>query len=342
MPIPTPTDLPPLASLRPLVDKFGEARVLVVGDVVADRFLYGSTTRISREAPALVVHREAEEIRPGGAGNAMMNTAALGARVMAAGYLGDDAVGVALRAALDDAGVDTTHLVARDDAPTPVKTRVMAGGRHTVRQQILRIDADERWPHDDGAAERLDAAISAGLADADALLLSDYGIGSVTPSTIACRAADLRAAGCRVAADSRCELMQFRGVGVVTPNEEEVEEALGMRPGTLDDELEVAGRRLIDELGCEAAIITRGSRGMAVFEADGTQALLPIHGTTEIADVTGAGDTVIATLTTALVVGASVLEAARLANVAAGLAVMKRGTATVSADELRAALGAGA
>jgi rfaE bifunctional protein kinase chain/domain len=342
MPISTPADLPPLTSLRPLVDRFHEARLVVCGDVVADRFLYGSTTRISREAPALVVRRETEEIRPGGAGNAIMNAAALGARVAAVGYIGGDATGDALRAALEEAGVDTRHLLARDDAPTPVKTRVMAGGRHTVRQQILRIDADERWPADDTWLQRLDAALAAALDDTNALLLSDYGMGSAAPQMIACRAVDLRATGRALVVDSRCALLQYRGAAVVTPNEEEAEEALGIRPGSLDDQLESAGERLLAELGCDAALITRGSRGMALFEAGGTATLLPIHGSDQIADVTGAGDTVIATLTAALVVGASMLQAARLANIAAGLVVMKRGTATVSAGELRAALEAGA
>jgi rfaE bifunctional protein kinase chain/domain len=311
---------------------------VVWGDVVADRFLYGSTTRISREAPALVVRRESEEIRPGGAGNAMMNTAALGARVVAAGYLGNDACGRQLRAALEDAGIDTTHMIERDDAPTPIKTRVMAGGRHTVRQQILRIDADDPWPPADGFGERLDQGLAAALEDADALLLSDYDMGSVPANAVACRGPDLRARGCHVIVDSRSALMQYRGVSVITPNEDEVEEALGIVSGALDEQLEAAGARLIAELGCEAVLITRGSRGMALFEADGTVTLLPIHGTEEIADVTGAGDAVIAAFTTARVVGASLLQAARIANVAAGLAVMKRGTATVPAAEVRAAL----
>jgi len=338
MPLSTPSDLPPLATLCALVDKFAQARVVVWGDIVADRFLYGSTTRISREAPALVVRREGEEIRPGGAGNVMMNTAAMGAQVSAVGYLGADDIGAKLRQALQAGGVDTTHLVERDDAQTPMKTRVMAGGRHTVRQQILRIDADERWPADADCAAKLEEELAAGLANGDALLLSDYDMGSVSPQAIACRTTDLRAAGCNIVADSRCALMQYRGVSVVTPNEEEVEEALAIRSGDLDDQLEDAGQRLLEELGCDAALITRGSRGMALFEANGNNLLLPIHGTEEIADVTGAGDTVIAALTTALVVGASMLQAARIANVAAGLAVMKRGTATVARAELRAAL----
>jgi len=331
-------DVAKLAALCPWLDRFAEARVVVWGDVIADRFVYGSTTRISREAPALVVRRESEEIRPGGAGNAMMNTAALGAQVVAVGFLGSDDAGVELRAVLDAAGIDTTHLVARDDAPTPVKTRIMAGGRHTVRQQILRIDADRPWPPDDGARRRVREALAASLADADALLISDYGMGNVCPETIAEISKPLRDRGAMVTADSRDALMAYRGVGVVTPNEDEVEAALDIPAGGLGDELDDAGGRLLAELACDAVLITRGSRGMSLFQADGTTTHLPIHGTDEIADVTGAGDAVIAAFTVAAVVGASMLDAARIANVAAGLAVMKRGTAAVPATELRAAL----
>ena len=342
MPVSTPTDLPPLSTLSKWVERFPEARVVVWGDVVADRFLYGSTTRISREAPALVVRREGEEIRPGGAGNAMMNAAALGVQVCGVGYLGHDECGRALRAALESAGVDTSHLVERDDAPTPIKTRVMAGGRHTVRQQILRIDADDPWPPADGFGKRLEVELTAGLENADALMLSDYDMGSVSATLIACKSTELRARGCSIIVDSRNALMQYRGVSVLTPNEDEVEHALGIVAGGLDDQLDSAGERLLADLGCEAVLITRGSRGMALFDTDGTRALLPIHGTEEIADVTGAGDAVIAAFTAARVVGASMLEAARIANVTAGLAVMKRGTAAVPAAELRAALQASA
>ena len=190
----------------------------------------------------------------------------------------------------------------------------------------------------DAAHQQVRDALSESLADADALLISDYGMGNVCVETVSEIIQPLRDRGVVVVADSRNALMNYRGVGVVAPNEEEVEAALNIPAGALDGELEEAGKRLIKELQCDAALITRGSRGMSLFQADGTIVHLPIHGTDQIADVTGAGDAVIATFTTASVVGASMLEAARIANVAAGLAVMKRGTATVPAEELRAAL----
>jgi len=335
------TNLPPLATLCARVDRFARARIVVWGDVVADRFLYGSTTRISREAPALVVRREAEETRPGGAGNAMMNAAALGARVSAAGFVGADATAAELRATLAANGIETGYLLEREDAPTPRKTRIMAGGLHTIRQQILRIDDDPPWPAA-AASERLRDALLASLEGADALLVSDYGMGSVPPALLAEIIQEARRRGTVVVADSRKALLSYAGVNVVTPNEEEVEAALQIDPDGLEEQLGEAGARLLEALSCDAVLITRGSRGMALFEAGGNSVQLAIHGTDEIADVTGAGDAVIATLATALVVGATMLEAARLANVAAGLAVMKRGTATVPAEELRAALEQGA
>jgi rfaE bifunctional protein kinase chain/domain len=268
----------------------------------------------------------------------MMNTAALGAQVTAIGFLGGDDASRELRTAFGAAGIDTTYLVERNDALTPMKTRIMAGGRHTVRQQILRIDADRGWPVSDASDQRIREALASSLSDADALLISDYGMGNVAAETVSEITKPLRDRGVVVVADSRNALMNYRGVNVVAPNEEEVEVALDIPAGALGNELDNAGRRLITELECEAALITRGSRGMSLFQANGTINHLPIYGTDQIADVTGAGDAVIAAFTTAHVAGASMFEAARIANVAAALAVMKRGTATVPANELRAAL----
>ena len=334
----TPPNLPPLATLRPWVDRFRDARITVWGDVVADRFVYGATTRVSREAPALVLRREGEEIRPGGAGNTMMNAAALGARVAAVGYLGGDSAGDDLRQVLDGAGVVTDHLVVRTDAPTPKKTRVMAGGVHTVRQQVLRIDEDDPWPDLDAAATDLDAALNSSLDDTDALLVSDYSMGSVREAAVTPRIGSLHGGEVPVVADSRAALLSFARVTAATPNEEEVEKALGVDLDGDTEALERAGRQLLEQLAAKAILITRGSSGMALFEEDAPTIHLPIHGTNEIADVTGAGDAVIAAFTLALVAGASMLEAALISNVAGALVVRKRGTATISADELGTAL----
>ncbi|MFQ5745087.1 MAG: bifunctional heptose 7-phosphate kinase/heptose 1-phosphate adenyltransferase [Acidobacteriota bacterium] len=338
MPVSPSSSLPPLVTLRPWIERFSGIRVAVWGDIVADRFLYGSTTRVSREAPALVLCYESEEVRPGGAANAMMNAAGLGARVTAMGYLGEENVGKTLRSALTAGGVSTDELILRQDAHTPVKTRVMAGGHHTVRQQVLRIDEDQPWPRNEETEQRLVGALAAGLDNIDAMLISDYGLGSVDGSLYSELHGHLGKRSLPVTLDSRSALLEFRGVTAATPNEAEVERAMMVQLDGHPENLQPAGEELLDRLGCEALLITRGSCGMTVFERSGPTVHLPIHGSDQIADVTGAGDAVIAVFTLGLAAGATTLEAARLANVVGGLAVMKRGTATISQQELAEAV----
>lgn len=326
-----------LSALRPALQGFADLRLVVWGDLVGDVFLYGSTTRVSREAPALVLCYESEELRPGAAGNAALNAAALGASVQFVGFVGDDAAGRALRDRLASRGVGADGVVERSDASTPLKTRVMAGGHHTARQQILRIDRDRPWQHDDGAAGTLKDRLLAAVDGADALLISDYGLGSVSASTFR----ELRRTAPEdllTTLDSRHALLEYSGVSAATPNQGEVEAALGIRLDGEVEALEAAGRELLERLQSRNLIITRGSAGMAVFDGAGAPAHLPIHGTDQVADVTGAGDTVIAAFTCGLAAGVPTVDAARLANVAAGLVVMKRGTATVPLAELEEAL----
>ena len=332
----TPPTPRPLADLRPWVEAFTDQRVVVWGDLVADRFLLGSTTRVSREAPALVLRYEGEEIRPGAAGNAALNVAALGADVTVFGHVGDDEAGRQLSSALAEAGIDISGVDRRDDGSTPVKTRVMAGGAHTVRQQILRIDDEHAWrPNTD--ADAIDR-LAAELATADALLVSDYGLGTVSPTAYETLRAAAAASDVPVTVDSRHRLLDFPDATAVTPNESEVESVLRVRLDHDREAIEGAGAELLERLNCQHVLITRGSQGMAVFQRQQAPVHLPIHGTDEIADVTGAGDTVIATLTLALAAGAEVVPAARLATVAAGLVVLKHGTATIPRAELAAAL----
>lgn len=325
-----------LADLRPWLERWSGKRLVVWGDLVADCFLLGSTTRVSREAPALVLRYEGQENRPGGAGNAALNAASLGGSVSVVGFVGQDAAGNELVGALEQAGVATHGLVRRTDGSTPTKTRVMAGGAHTVRQQILRIDNDRPWPP--GEEDALLASLDVALQGADALLISDYGLGTVR-SDVWLRIRDrVRELGIPVTLDSRFDLLSYPGVTTATPNEGEVEETLRVRLDGRIEAIESAGADLLARLDCSSLLITRGSLGMVIFERESEPVHVPIHGTDEIADVTGAGDTVIATLTLALAAGASTFDSARLANVAAGLVVMKHGTAAVPRDELAAAL----
>ena len=324
-----------------LVDGFSSRRVLVVGDLIADEFIYGEVSRVSREAPVLILKYDATQIVAGGAGNAANNVAALGGRARLSGLVGADGEGRRLLASFHR-GVDKTQVVRAREYRTPVKTRILAGGVHAARQQVVRIDRDTGWPLDQAVSRAFANKIGPALDACDAVILSDYGSGLVTP---ALADAVRRAVGRRtrrrpipVIIDSRYRLLDYRGLTTCTPNESEVEAALGIEINDDLEALERAGRLLLRRSRTQAVLITRGSRGMALFQQRQPTIHVPIFGADEVADVTGAGDTVIATFALAVAAGAPLPDAARLANVAAGLVVMKAGTATVSPEELRRAL----
>ncbi|HEY7289982.1 MAG TPA: PfkB family carbohydrate kinase [Vicinamibacterales bacterium] len=324
-----------------LVDSFSSQRVLVIGDLIADEFIYGQVARVSREAPVLILKYDATELVAGGAGNAANNVASLGGRTKLVGLVGRDPEGRRLLSSFHR-GVDRTHVVRSRGYRTPVKTRILAGGVHSSKQQVVRIDREPAWPLDDAVSAALAKKIGPMLADCDAVILSDYGSGLVNPA-LARTIHQLVAGRPRrrrvpVLVDSRYRLLDYRGLTLCTPNESEAEKALGIR---IDDDgkvLERAGRALLKRTRMDAVIVTRGSRGMALFEPGQKTSHVPIFGSDEVADVTGAGDTVMATVGLALAAGASFYEAARLANYAGGLVVMKRGTATVSPRELSDAI----
>jgi D-glycero-beta-D-manno-heptose-7-phosphate kinase len=324
-----------------LIDGFGNRRVLVLGDIIVDEFIYGEVSRVSREAPVLILKYDATEVVAGGAGNAANNVAALGGLARLAGIVGADAEGRRLITSLPH-GVARTHIVRARQYRTPVKTRILAGGIHSAKQQVVRIDRDTAWPLSEAVSRAFAAKVSASLEDCDAIVLSDYGSGLIAPALVATiRGAVARRSRRRpvpIVVDSRYRLLEYQGMTACTPNESEVEQFLGVR---IDDDpaaLERAGREVLRRTRSGAALVTRGSRGMALFQPRQATIHIPIFGSDEVADVTGAGDTVIATIALALAAGASFYEAARLANYAGGLVVMKRGTATVSPDELGAAV----
>jgi rfaE bifunctional protein kinase chain/domain len=323
-----------------ILSNAADARVLVIGDLIADEYILGRVARVSREAPVLILEYSATQMVPGGAGNAAANVAALGGRVTLVTLVGRDDAGRRVREALPS-GVSRRGLLTPAGFQTPVKTRILAGGVHSAKQQVVRIDrmSPSRITAADRAAIR--KAALAALPSADAVLMSDYGSGIVTPALGRAVGAAARRLGIPVLVDSRYALTKFRGLTACAPNESEVEAALGVDLNESPRALEAAGRTLLAQTRMRAVIITRGSRGMAVFEPDQPTLHLPIYGSDEIADVTGAGDTVMATLTLAMAAGASAAKAARMANVAGGLVVMKRGTATVSAAELSRALAHG-
>ena len=321
-------------ALSSLLDRFPRARVAVLGDLVADEFVYGETERVSREAPVLIVRYESAELKPGCGANAIANLCALGAQVEAIGLIGSDDTGRKLRALLKEAGVNDAAILEVPGA-TATKTRVLAGGKNTRRQQIVRIDRDGPGAPDAQLTQKLVQALNA--SQCDAILVSDYGLGLLSKPLIdAVR--NLAAQGRTVCVDARYGLAQYRGVTLAKPNEVELEAAVGRPIGDDPQALEQAGRELLQSLEAQSLLVTRGRTGMALLRPGTPTALVPVHGSADAVDVTGAGDTVMATTTLALAAGADPVEAMRLANVAGSLKVQKPGTATVTAAELKAEL----
>jgi rfaE bifunctional protein kinase chain/domain len=319
------------------IDGMAGTRVLVVADLVLDEFEYGEIDRVSREAPVLILaHRRTDRL-PGGGANAAHNVQALDGLPIVVGRVGRDAAGDALLALLDEKRIDVSR-VWRDAAySTPVKRRVLAGSTGSVKQQIVRMDRGGGPPVDIEAAPLL-AAVRDLTASTRGTLVSDYSLGLVHAGSIGPIVGAVRAGGRPVFVDSRTQLRLFRGITAATPNLQEAEAGFGGPVGDDLDRLARAGALLRETLGAEAIVVTRGSRGMSLFSGGAEPVHLPVHGTDEVADVTGAGDTVIGAFVLALLGGGTHLEAAILANYAGGIVVMKRGTATVSRDELRHAV----
>lgn len=323
--------------LRSLLPAFEGRRIAVAGDYVLDRFVYGHPKRVSREAPVVILRFWKEETLPGGAGNTAANVRALGGIPLPLGVVGDDAEGRALTASLEGRGVETAGLVRAKGYATPTKTRILGGAPHSIKQQIVRYDREDSLPEGSPEARLLRERAAETARGAHGAILSDYGYGAISPETVA----PLRAAigaGAPILVDSRHALLTYRGVDAVTPNEEEIEECVGFPLGDSLESLERAGSVLRERIACPNVLVTRGSRGMALFPASGPPQVIPVHGTDQVADVTGAGDTVLATFSLALSAGATPLEAALLANFAGGVVVMKMGTATVTRDEIARAI----
>ena len=321
-----------------LVDAMAGQPVAMLVDLVADVFVTGIPKRISREAPVLILSWQGERLVPGGGANAVANVAALGGRPLPLGVVGDDPHGRKLLDDLAGRGVATEGILVRPGYRTPTKVRILGGGKHSIKQQIVRYDIEETLALTGEERQRLAAALerwSAGGA-VRAAILSDYGYGTVEPGLLP-RIRQALGPAATLVCDSRYRLGDFAGLDGATPNEEEAEALLAASINDDPARLEDAGRRLRDRLGARFVLITRGSRGMSLFQ-EGSSAHLPVHGTDQVADVTGAGDTVIGTFALALAAGATPLEASLLANYAGGVVVMKMGTATLTPEELRHAV----
>ena len=313
---------------------------MVLGDLMADQFVYGEISRVSREAPVLILRHERTETVPGGAANCAANLASRAARAGLVGTDGDDAAGRALLERLGEVGVDCAGVAVLPGAQTTTKVRLLAGHAHSMRQQVIRMDYEGAQPAGGGDAARIAGRLRLACADAEAVVVSDYNYGVAGAAAVEVVRASFAGEGRPVLVDSRFRLPEFAGFTSATPNEDEVEHVAGRRLETREA-LEEAGRELRERLRMKALLITRGSRGMMLVEEGAAPVHMEAVGAREAVDVTGAGDTVIAAYALALASGASYRDAARLANHAGGIVVMKRGTACVRLEELLASVSHG-
>ncbi|HEV7475513.1 MAG TPA: PfkB family carbohydrate kinase [Pyrinomonadaceae bacterium] len=320
-----------------IIRRFPQRRIVVIGDSVADQFVFGAIGRVSREAPVLILRHEQTETVPGGAANCALNLASLGAKVSLVSVAGDDEAGRALVEKLKAAGVDCSGVFSSPALRTTTKVRILAGQLHSTRQQVIRIDYEDKPLSDPELRERLRERIREEAQVSDAMIISDYNYGVADAEMASFTREAAAARKLPVMADSRFQLSNFAGFTSATPNQDEVEQLLGKEFNQLD-EFEAAAEELRERLGYRALLVTRGSHGMMLLE-DG---VAPVHleavGAREPVDVTGAGDTVMAAYTLALASDSSFPDAARVANYAGGLVVMKRGTASVTREELETSI----
>ena len=312
------------------IERFAGKKICVVGDIIADVFILGKPYRLSREAPVVVVKYEGSSIYPGSAGNTINNLSALGAKVYPIGFIGDDSIGNKLMDFFASAGGVDTGGIIRHRGDTVTKTRILAGDTHVSKQQVIRIDRDEagrRSPKEKGLFMEKLASICPHM---DAVVVSDYGHGAVSSKVI--EYMKILANDKIVVGDSRYSLKKFAGFTIITPNESEAYSLSGLGE---DRPIEEVGKRILESMHLASLLVTRGNRGMTLFLKDGNVYHIPISGKDDVADVTGAGDTVCAAVALSLASGADFLDASRIANYAAGIVVMKRGTATLTVDELK-------
>ncbi len=315
--------------LKRLLKQFSGCRILVVGDVMVDEYIWGRVSRVSPEAPVPVVLRQGSSLEPGGAANVVRTLLSLGADVSLAGCTGRDPDGEWLRERLQSEGVDIQGLLVSDEKPTTVKTRIIAH-----KQQVVRVDTEDKYPLSDEEASRFVSLVNDAAESADAVILSDYAKGVLNKATLPAIIESCLSKELIVAVDPTVKHTDlYSRATVLTPNHHEAAIMAGREMETEDD-VEEVGSVLMERLGCQYLVMTRGEDGMTVFTAaDGSIAHIPAVAR-EVYDVTGAGDTVIGSLTLALAAGGGIVDSVLLSNYAAGIVVCKFGTATVSSGEL--------
>jgi len=303
--------------------------------MVADEYLLGRPSRISREAPVLILHFSGSFVRPGGATNTAYNLCRLGAMTRVVGVVGDDEMGRRLRQTLEQEGMTTAGLIVDSSRPTSTKTRVLAKGIQEVQQQIVRIDRVDDSTIEGSLRDAMIDAVCRSIPELDALLVSDYENGVISQEVIDACLPRAREHGLRVIVDSRGDLFRFKQVTAATPNQPEAESTL-QRSIKDESDLDAAGAALLEGMEAEAVLLTRGSEGIALFERDRPpyKAPISIANDNEVVDPTGAGDTVAAVFTLAIASGATMRQAAYLGNVAGGEVVRRLGAATLTVQEL--------
>ena len=321
-------------SFLDIIDKMQGSEILILGDMIADIYLEGTISRISREAPVLVLEQASEKVVAGGAANVVNNAATLGGVVHAAGLLGDDNGADGLEGILAARSVDTKGFIRDKDRPTISKTRVIAGGRTTVSQQVVRIDKESKAPMKPEYEAEIGKYLDEVLPRVKGVVLSDYGSGTITEGLKNQILGYSQKNGIPVIVDSRYDIWRFKSVDYIKQNDAELAAAVGRE---LDSEADLvaAGKELLSKMSAKGVLITRGEDGMTLFGADGSVNNIPVSDKSEVFDVSGAGDTCVATVMLALAAGVEPLAAATLSNIASGIAVRKMGTSTVSAQELR-------
>lgn len=323
-----------MSEILKTIEAFAGRKILTIGDMIADIYLHGNIARISREAPVLVLEQAEEKIVAGGASNVTNNVASLGGASFAVGIIGDDSAGSGLVSVLKKSGVETKGLLADKTRPTIAKTRIIAGGRATVSQQIVRIDKESREPLSNETEKLLKERTSELLPKMQGVVLSDYGSGTITKAIGESVIAYCREHNLPSIVDSRYDIRRFKGADYIKQNDSEL--AAAMKCPHEDKELFSAAKALLTELDAKGVLMTRGEKGMMLFEKNGDVHDIPVSNKQEVYDVSGAGDTCVAAFILALTGGETPRLCAEISNVAAGIAVMKMGTATVSADELKA------
>jgi D-glycero-beta-D-manno-heptose-7-phosphate kinase len=324
--------------LKKIVEAFPKVTVTLLGDLVADEFVFGEISRVSREAPVLILKHRERTVLPGGGANAANNLADLGVNVLPVGIVGDDEQGRLLLKYFRHRRIPISGVLKDKSYTTVTKTRILAGMTHTARQQVVRVDREPASAPNTHLTRELYLAARNYAHASDAVLVSDYGYGAATPAIVIALREKGKLKSLPIVLDSRYRLLQYSGVTAATPNEPEVEEALGFPIGQAWGKVVAAGEQLMDRMKLQSLVITRGRDGMVAFDHKHKPVDIPIFGSDQVTDVTGAGDTVIAAFTAALAAGATTEEAAQLANYAGGIVVMKRGTATVTREELFQAL----